>query len=82
VLRRLGQIGDADGAGKFGLNSIRRPHELDRAIEHVACAHRLQVVGSQGIERRDQLAHDTSPQFDQVFEVKPMTAGRASQIPR
>jgi hypothetical protein len=69
VLGRPAQIGDPDGAGQLGLDPVPRPHELGGAIEQATCAHRVQIVGGQGVESRLQLAHDTSPQFDQMFEV-------------
>jgi hypothetical protein len=68
VLRRLSQLGDPDGAGQLGVHPVAGADQHRGAVELLSGGHGVQIVGGQGVERRLQLAHDTSHTFDRVFE--------------
>jgi hypothetical protein len=69
VFGGLRQLGAACGAGQLGVDAIPCPHKHARAVEELGRDHAVEDLADEGVERGLQLAHDTSQQFDQVFEV-------------
>jgi hypothetical protein len=59
----------AHPAGQLGIHPVPRLEQLPDPVELLPRRHAVDVLGGQGIERRLQLAHDTTQPFDQVFEV-------------
>jgi hypothetical protein len=68
VLRGLGEVGHAHPTGQLGVDPVAGPDQHRRPTQLISVAHHVEVVGGQGIQRRFQLAHDTSCTFDQLFE--------------
>jgi hypothetical protein len=69
VLRHLGQLRPTSGTGQLGVDPVPRPHQQRRPVQHPGGGQAGKVIGGEHVQRRQQLAHDTSTLFDQVFEV-------------
>jgi hypothetical protein len=68
VLGGLFAVGAADGARELGVDPVPRPHQQRRPVEQLRGDQVVEVVGGEGVQGRQQLAHDTSHAFDQTFE--------------
>jgi hypothetical protein len=60
VLRCLGEVGDPDGAGQFGVDPVPGPDQLRRPVQQLGRDHRVEIVGGERNQGRLQLSHDNS----------------------
>ena len=69
VLDGLGQVGGAHRAGDHGGELVLRGDQGADPVQLLAGRQRVEILGGERVQGRQQLAHDTSHAFDQVFEV-------------
>jgi hypothetical protein len=68
VLRGLGEVCDADPAGQQRVEAVTRLDQLGDLLQLGAGGQRVQVVGGERVQRRCQLAHDTSRGLTHIFD--------------